>query len=61
MSQVAIDDVVARLSREGIHVTTVPVGESLHVEVLGTVWSQPHTWLRVFMEFLRSGYCVTIR
>lgn len=61
MSQAAIDDVVAWLAREGIHATAVPVGESLHVEVLGTVWSQPHTWLVIFLAFLRDGYCVAIR
>lgn len=61
MSQAAIDDVVARLAAEDIWITVTPSGEALLVDVDETAWSQPHTWLTIFLEFLRSGYCASIR
>lgn len=61
MSRAAIDEVVERLAAEDIRIVVTPSGEALFVDVLETGWSQPHTWLTIFLEFLRSGYCVTIR
>lgn len=52
---------VARLAAEGIDVTVTRSGEALVITVDATEWSEPHTWLVVFLAFLRSGYCVTIR
>ena len=50
----------ARLAAEGIRVTVGSNGDVLVVNVHRTAWSWPHTWLRVFMEFLRINYCVKI-
>lgn len=61
MSQAAIDDVAAQLAAEDIRITVAQAGEALMVTVDGTAWSRPHTWLVVFLAFLRSGYCVAIR
>lgn len=60
MSQAAIDDVGARLAREGIYVDAVQYGEGVRVKVLSSAWSAPHTWLRIFMEFAGSGYGVKV-
>jgi hypothetical protein len=50
-----------RLAREGIEVTVHPAGEILIVHVVRSPWSEQHTWLSVFMEFLAISYCVAIR
>lgn len=49
-----------RLAREGIEVTVHPSGDVLVVHVVRSAWSQPHTWLTVFTEFLAIHYCVKI-
>jgi hypothetical protein len=49
-----------RLAREGIEVTVHPAGEILVVHVVRSSWSEPHTWLTVFLEFLAINYCVKI-
>lgn len=61
MGRAAIDDVVQRLAGEGIRISVRAAGEGLAVEVISTAWSWPHTLLVIFLEFLRSGYGVTIR
>lgn len=55
-----IEEARARLAAEGIDVTVGRSGEILVVNVHATVKDWPHTWLRVFLEFLASGYCVKI-
>lgn len=49
-----------RLAREGIEVTVHPAGEILVVHVVRSSWSEPHTWLTVFLEFLAINSCVKI-
>lgn len=49
-----------RLAAQGIEVTVHPSGEILVVHVVRSSWSEPHTWLTVFTEFLAINYCVKI-
>jgi hypothetical protein len=56
----AIKEATARLAREGIHISARAASEGLQVEVGSTEWSWPHTWLVIFLEFLRFGYGVRI-
>lgn len=55
-----IQEVRDRLAREGIEVTVHPAGDVLVVHVVRSSWSEPHTWLTVFTEFLAIHYCVKI-
>jgi hypothetical protein len=50
-----------RLAREGIHVSVRTAGQNLRVEVVRSSWSRPHTWLRVFQEFMPLNCGVEIR
>jgi len=51
-----LDQVCRRLAAEGIDVTVVERDGVLYANVHATSWSEPHTWLRVFMVFAAVSY-----
>jgi hypothetical protein len=50
-----------QLAREGITVTVVERDGVLYANVHATVWSEQHTWLRIFQVFGALSHCVQIR
>jgi hypothetical protein len=57
----ALEQACRRLAEEDINVTVVERDGVLYANVHATVWSEQHTWLRIFQVFGALSYCVQIR